>query len=120
MGREDTARCTCMGPETEAIASKSFNVFNESGTSGPVTEMGRRAGPDRCNCVWDSALSRDSLEMDFGASSVMGADRAEAQDVCVRGGVPELPIMSGNEAAPQGVKGKDRGLWVCCCLRVAT
>ena len=118
MGRVDIPCCACKGPESETAASKSFNVFSESGTSGPVAETGCRTSLDRHDCVWDSGLSRDSLEMDFGASSAMGADQAVARNVCVRRPVPELPIRPGNETAPQGVEREDRAF--CCCLREAT
>ena len=96
-----------MGPEREATASKSFNVFNESGILGPVTETGHHASLDRRDCVWDRALSRDSLEIDFGPSSVMGADQAVARDVCVKRSVPELPVRPSNEAAPLGFERED-------------
>ena len=52
-----------MGPASEAVASKSFNVLSDNGTSSPVSDMGRRTGLDHDNCVRDRALSRDCLEI---------------------------------------------------------
>ena len=106
MGRADIPRCACKGSESETAASKSFNAFNESGTSGPVAETGHCAGLDHRDSVWDRALSRDSLEIDFGPSSPTGAYRAVARDVCVRRAVPVLPERPSNEAAPGELKGK--------------
>ena len=120
MGRVDLPCCACKGPETEAGASKTFNVFNEKGMSGPVAETGRRAGLDHRDCVWDRALSRDPLEIDFGPGSATGADQAVAWDICMRRAIPVLPERPGIEAARQGVEREDKGFGVCCCLREAT
>ena len=107
MGREVVPHCACKGPDKEAPASNNLRVLRDKETSDPVEEEGCRAGLDHLDWDKDNALSKDSLEIDLGANSATGADRAEVRDVFERCPVPTLPARSE-------VEREDKGLGVCC------
>ena len=79
-----------------------------------MTEEGRRAGLDFLDWDIDKALSKASLEMDFGGASDRGAERAEVWDDLERHPVPTLPGRSDVEAASRGVESVDKAFGVCC------
>ena len=60
-----------------------------------MADTGHCAGLDRHDCVSDSTLSRDCLEIDMGLVSAMELDRAALQDICDRRAEAKLPKRSG-------------------------
>ena len=60
--------------QTKKLQLRTTRVLRDKGTSDPMAEEGRRAGLDRLDWDKQKALSKDSLDIDLGANSAMGAD----------------------------------------------
>ena len=73
-----------------------------------MPDTGRSTGLDHHDCVSESALSRDCLDIDIGLVSATEPDRAVLRDVYGRSAIAKLPARSGMETVPLGVEREER------------